>query len=156
MFASTIGPHPRTTKYFPKQDCGRYIIDNQQKQYRGKIVVFFSKQGKITSLFSLRFNRSPPTLIIGKMKEAFYEKGTKENLVQCIYFSYDHFLSCGFFHENHQIIALYMDAQPAQPHDIMLVCWRALNLGLRDQTDYFHISCLFAFKQARHVFKIQF
>ena len=39
-----------------------------------------------------------------------------------------------------------MDAQPAQPHDEMLVCWRALNLGLRDQTDYFHISCLFAFK----------
>ena len=66
MFASTIWPHPRITKYFLKQDCSRYIIDNQQKQYRGKIVVFFSKWGKITSLFSLRFNRSPPTLIIGK------------------------------------------------------------------------------------------
>ena len=43
MFASTIWPHPRITKYFLKQDCSRYIIDNQQKQYRGKIVVFFSK-----------------------------------------------------------------------------------------------------------------
>ena len=44
MFASTIWPHPRITKYFLKQDCSRYIIDNQQQQYRGKIAVFFSKR----------------------------------------------------------------------------------------------------------------